>query len=108
MRQCIGCLHCHSLQAMVIDFCNTDTRYPLCTAHLQATSSSAPEPLTHYFTTAQAVLASCALICLQATVSGFSYVTQANVFKVCDQPHPLKIAKVGTPPNIHGNVAFTL
>ena len=32
---------------------------------------------------------------LQATVSGFSYVTQANVFKVCDQPHPLKIAKVG-------------
>eukprot|EP00891_Asterochloris_glomerata_P001125 jgi/Astpho2/1125/Aster-07674 len=31
---------------------------------------------------------------LQATVSGFSYVTQANVFKVCDQPHPLKIAKV--------------
>ncbi len=46
--------------------------------------------------------------CLQATVSGFSYVTQANVFKVCDQPHPLKIAKVGTPPNILGNVASPL
>ena len=28
---------------------------------------------------------------LQATVSGFGHVTSTNVFKVCDQPHPLKI-----------------
>jgi replication factor C subunit 2/4 len=28
---------------------------------------------------------------LQSTVSGFGYVTSENVFKVCDQPHPLKI-----------------
>ena len=45
---------------------------------------------------------------LQATVSGFSYVTQANVFKVCDQPHPLKIAKVGNLFKGCGNVALSL
>lgn len=28
---------------------------------------------------------------LQATVSGFGHVTSVNVFKVCDQPHPLKL-----------------
>ena len=32
-----------------------------------------------------------ALNALQSTVSGFSFVTSDNVFKVCDQPHPLKI-----------------
>ena len=45
---------------------------------------------------------------LQATVSGFSYVTQANVFKVCDQPHPLKIAKVGKSPKRFGTMAIPL
>jgi len=33
-----------------------------------------------------------ALNALQATASGFGLVDQANVFKVCDQPHPLAIA----------------
>ncbi|KAG4933073.1 hypothetical protein JHK87_047075 [Glycine soja] len=28
---------------------------------------------------------------LQATYSGFQFVNQANVFKVCDQPHPLHV-----------------
>uniref|UniRef100_A0A0E0KU34 AAA+ ATPase domain-containing protein n=2 Tax=Oryza TaxID=4527 RepID=A0A0E0KU34_ORYPU len=28
---------------------------------------------------------------LQATVSGFRFVNQENVFKVCDQPHPLHV-----------------
>jgi replication factor C subunit 2/4 len=28
---------------------------------------------------------------LQSTHNGFAHVTQENVFKVCDQPHPLKI-----------------
>ncbi|KAL5069586.1 hypothetical protein RYX36_020473 [Vicia faba] len=28
---------------------------------------------------------------LQATYSGFWFVNQANVFKVCDQPHPLHV-----------------
>ncbi|GAA0174241.1 DNA-directed DNA polymerase [Lithospermum erythrorhizon] len=28
---------------------------------------------------------------LQATVSGFGFVNQENVFKVCDQPHPLHV-----------------
>mmetsp|Transcript_20385 Transcript_20385/g.29274 ORF Transcript_20385/g.29274 Transcript_20385/m.29274 type:complete len:326 (-) Transcript_20385:110-1087(-) len=28
---------------------------------------------------------------LQSTVSGFGHVSSANVFKVCDQPHPLKL-----------------
>ena len=31
---------------------------------------------------------------LQATHSGFGIVSQENVFKVCDQPHPLLIAKI--------------
>ena len=30
----------------------------------------------------------------QATHSGFGVVSQENVFKVCDQPHPLLIAKI--------------
>lgn len=32
-----------------------------------------------------------ALNALQATNSGFNYISFDNVFKVCDQPHPLKI-----------------
>ncbi|KAF2569663.1 hypothetical protein F2Q68_00025810 [Brassica cretica] len=28
---------------------------------------------------------------LQATFSGFHFVSQENVFKVCDQPHPLHL-----------------
>eukprot|EP01018_Ginkgo_biloba_P012607 Gb_10902 [translate_table: standard] len=28
---------------------------------------------------------------LQATYSGFQFVNQENVFKVCDQPHPLHV-----------------
>jgi replication factor C subunit 2/4 len=35
-----------------------------------------------------------ALNALQSTVSGFGHVSAANVFKVCDQPHPLKIKSV--------------
>lgn len=31
---------------------------------------------------------------LQATVSGFEHVTQSNVFKVCDQPHPTTVRKI--------------
>jgi len=31
---------------------------------------------------------------LQATHSGFGLVNQENVFKVCDQPHPLLVAKI--------------
>lgn len=31
---------------------------------------------------------------LQATVSGFRLVTRENVFKVCDQPHPLLVAQI--------------
>ena len=32
-----------------------------------------------------------ALNSLQATNSGFGYISFENVFKVCDQPHPLKV-----------------
>lgn len=32
-----------------------------------------------------------ALNALQSTVSGFGHVTSENVFKVCDQPHPVKL-----------------
>ena len=28
---------------------------------------------------------------MQATVSGFGLVSQANVFRVCDQPHPVVV-----------------
>ncbi|GMH50900.1 hypothetical protein TrRE_jg13426 [Triparma retinervis] len=31
---------------------------------------------------------------LQATVSGFGFVNQANVFKVCDQPHPTVVRDI--------------
>jgi len=31
---------------------------------------------------------------LQATMAGFGYVNQENVFRVCDQPHPLIVATV--------------
>lgn len=31
---------------------------------------------------------------LQATVSGFRLVTRENVFRVCDQPHPLLVAQI--------------
>ncbi|GBG71993.1 hypothetical protein CBR_g10932 [Chara braunii] len=31
---------------------------------------------------------------LQATHSGFGFVNQANVFKVCDQPHPLLVSNM--------------
>ncbi|KAL7519553.1 hypothetical protein ACHAWX_004311 [Stephanocyclus meneghinianus] len=31
---------------------------------------------------------------LQATVSGFEHVSQANVYKVCDQPHPTTVRKI--------------
>jgi len=31
---------------------------------------------------------------LQATHSGFGHVNQANVFKVCDQPHPTIVRKI--------------
>ncbi|KAL2621945.1 hypothetical protein R1flu_002150 [Riccia fluitans] len=31
---------------------------------------------------------------LQATVSGFQFVNQENVFRVCDQPHPLLISSL--------------
>lgn len=34
---------------------------------------------------------------LQSTYSGFGYVNQANVFKVCDQPHPLVLKQVSGP-----------
>lgn len=33
-------------------------------------------------------------LCLQATHSGFSLINQDNVFKVCDQPHPLLVANM--------------
>jgi hypothetical protein len=32
-----------------------------------------------------------ALNAMQSTVSGFGHVSAQNVFKVCDQPHPLKL-----------------
>ena len=32
--------------------------------------------------------------CLQATHSGFSLINQENVFKVCDQPHPILVANL--------------
>mmetsp|Transcript_39820 Transcript_39820/g.40609 ORF Transcript_39820/g.40609 Transcript_39820/m.40609 type:complete len:339 (+) Transcript_39820:48-1064(+) len=35
-----------------------------------------------------------ALNALQSTVSGFGHVTSENVFKVCDQPHPVKLRAV--------------
>lgn len=35
-----------------------------------------------------------ALNALQSTVSGFNHVTSENVFKVCDQPHPVKLHAV--------------
>jgi len=31
---------------------------------------------------------------LQATYSGFGHVNQENVFKVCDQPHPLMVSRI--------------
>ena len=31
---------------------------------------------------------------LQSTVSGFGYVSPENVFKVCDQPHPVTVKKI--------------
>ncbi|CAN1184313.1 Replication factor C subunit 2 [Linum perenne] len=31
---------------------------------------------------------------LQATFSGFRFVNQENVFKVCDQPHPLHVKNI--------------
>ena len=31
---------------------------------------------------------------LQATHSGFGYINQENVFKVCDQPHPTTVRKI--------------
>lgn len=31
---------------------------------------------------------------LQSTYSGFNFVSQENVFKVCDQPHPFAIQKM--------------
>mmetsp|Transcript_5364 Transcript_5364/g.10705 ORF Transcript_5364/g.10705 Transcript_5364/m.10705 type:complete len:368 (+) Transcript_5364:84-1187(+) len=31
---------------------------------------------------------------LQATVSGFGFVNQSNVFKVCDQPHPTVVREI--------------
>jgi len=31
---------------------------------------------------------------LQATVSGFEHVSQGNVYKVCDQPHPTTVRKI--------------
>ena len=31
---------------------------------------------------------------LQATVSGFGHVSQTNVFRVCDQPHPTRVREV--------------
>eukprot|EP00968_Pinguiococcus_pyrenoidosus_P014935 scaffold1370_cov271-Pinguiococcus_pyrenoidosus.AAC.3 len=31
---------------------------------------------------------------LQSTVSGFEYVSQENVFKVCDQPHPVTVRRI--------------
>lgn len=34
-----------------------------------------------------------ALNALQSTVSGFGHVSSENVFKVCDQPHPLEVRK---------------
>jgi len=33
---------------------------------------------------------------LQATASGFGFVNQANVFKVCDQPHPTTVKRIIT------------
>ena len=33
-------------------------------------------------------------ICVQATHSGFSLINQDNVFKVCDQPHPILVANL--------------
>ena len=35
-----------------------------------------------------------ACACLQATHSGFSLINQDNVFKVCDQPHPILVANL--------------
>lgn len=35
-----------------------------------------------------------ALNALQSTVSGFGHVSSVNVFKVCDQPHPMKLKAV--------------
>lgn len=32
-----------------------------------------------------------ALNAMQSTNSGFEYVNSTNVFKVCDQPHPVKV-----------------
>ena len=32
--------------------------------------------------------------CVQATVSGFGLVNSENVFRVCDQPHPLMVQKM--------------
>ena len=34
------------------------------------------------------------VIVVQATHSGFSLINQDNVFKVCDQPHPLLVANM--------------
>lgn len=31
---------------------------------------------------------------LQSTWSGFGFVSQDNVFKICDQPHPLEIRRM--------------
>ncbi len=33
---------------------------------------------------------------VQATHSGFGFVNSENVFKVCDQPHPLLVQKIVT------------
>ena len=30
----------------------------------------------------------------QATYAGFGFISQENVFKVCDQPHPLVVKKI--------------
>lgn len=31
---------------------------------------------------------------LQATFSGFGFINQENVFRVCDQPHPLLVSNI--------------
>jgi replication factor C subunit 2/4 len=31
---------------------------------------------------------------VQATANGFGLVTQASVFRVCDQPHPLMVQSI--------------
>lgn len=31
---------------------------------------------------------------LQATFSGFGFINQENVFRVCDQPHPLMVSNI--------------